>query len=400
MQHPSKITLKSISHRGSQQIALYFEYHTKLIQIAKQCGCRWSQSKKCWYVAHSTENYTQIKKAFKNVAIIEDCTLQKNGATRHSETEPRAPLKQRYQHLSDEYKEVIKQYTAFLQGRRYSKSTVSTYGTFVTEFLLFYYPKPINEIANEHIEQFNQAFILKNNYSISSQRQFISAIKLWATNQRTKIGIGELVRPKKDFKLPVVLSKSEIINLIRSTKNIKHRAALTMIYAAGLRISELLELKLLDIDIDRKQITIRNAKGRKDRYVVLSQSFIPLMANYLQTYKPRVYFIEGKEGSQYSAESIRAVLKRSCKAAGIKKHVTPHTLRHSFATHLLESGTDLRYIQELLGHAKPETTMIYTHVTKKDLLNIQSPLDHIVQELKDTDKSNQNMCISGNFDEI
>ncbi|MEZ4922798.1 MAG: tyrosine-type recombinase/integrase [Crocinitomicaceae bacterium] len=396
----SQITLKNFNHRGEQHIGLFFDYNNNLIQKAKKSGCRWSQTHKCWYLKNTPENYSKIIDEFKGTVLIKTPTFPENEHNGVYKTLPRIPIKKRYQSLSDDYKQLIKDYVAFLRGRRYSESTVSTYSTFITEFLLFYYPKPINEISNRHIEQFNQTFILKNNYSISSQRQFIGAMKLWATNQRSQIEIGQLVRPRKEFKLPVVLSKEEIIDLIRATKNIKHRAALTMIYAAGLRISELLALKLTDIDIDRKQITIRNAKGRKDRYVVLSQSFIPLMANYLQTYKPDTYFIEGQSGLPYSAESIRAVLKRSCKAAGIKKQVTPHTLRHSFATHLLENGTDLRYIQELLGHAKPETTMIYTHVTKKDLLNIQSPLDQIVQELKNPDKSNQNIRLSGNINEI
>lgn len=163
---------------------------------------------------------------------------------------------------------------------------------------------------------------------------------------------------------------------------------MALIYSAGLRISELINLELRQIDVDRRQIIIKNAKGRKDRNVILAKSFIPVLNNYLNTYRPKVYFTEGKIGGKYSPESIRAFLKRSCQAAKISKNVTPHTLRHSYATHLLENGIDLRYIQELLGHAKPETTMIYTHVAKKDLLQIESPLDIAFKTIVETKQFN------------
>ena len=192
------------------------------------------------------------------------------------------------------------------------------------------------------------------------------------------------------------MSKEEVIDLLRYTKNLKHRAVLAMIYSAGLRISELLNLKLFHIDIDRKQITVKNSKGRRDRTVILAQSFIPLMQNYLMNYNPKIYFVEGKPTQKYSSESVRSFLHRATKIANIKKRVTPHTLRHSYATHLLENGIDLRYIQELLGHAKPETTMIYTHVSKKDLLKIKSPLDLAIKSLTDAHKNNNNMRLSEN----
>ena len=368
-----------------------------MIDAAKKCGARWSATHQCWYVNDTSENHTRLYKIFEGTAILSNYTPENNKEPAKTSRNKRGSLKERYQSLSAEYKKVICDYTLFLKGRRYSASTVSTYGTLVTEFLLFCYPAKLTGLSNKDVERFNQKFILKSNYSISTQRQFIGAVKLLAHCLESNLDTGKLVRPKKEKKLPLVLSKEEIIDLIRATKNIKHRAALTMIYAAGLRIGELLSLQLADIDIDRRQITIRNGKGRKDRYVMLSNGYLPLLANYLSTYQPKLYFIEGQKGGKYSAESIRAVLKRSCKAANIRKHVTPHTLRHSYATHLLENGTDLRYIQELLGHSKPETTMIYTHVTKKDLLNVNSPLDTILEQLSDTDKSNPNILLSRNL---
>lgn len=215
--------------------------------------------------------------------------------------------------------------------------------------------------------------------TVSTQRQFIGAIKAFKQFMpHAAYQADLLVRPKKSKYLPTVLSYEEVILLIRKTKNLKHRAAIIMLYSCGMRISELLNLKLSDIDVFRKQVIIKQGKGRKDRIVVLSHTAIPIINNYLQTYEPEIYFLENPKGGKYSAESIRSIIKRNAKAAGIKKSVTPHTLRHSYATHLLEQGVDIRYIQELLGHVRTETTMIYTHVTRKDLQKIESPLDKIM----------------------
>lgn len=209
--------------------------------------------------------------------------------------------------------------------------------------------------------------------------------------------VEKLPRPSRSRYLPIVLSKEEVVDLLRATKNLKHRTIIAMLYSAGLRISEALNLELKDIDVDRRQLHIKNAKGRKDRFVVLAESFIPLYKNYYMTYSPRNYFIEGPDYKKYTAGSIRNFLKQSCKLANIGKRVTPHTLRHSYATHLIENGVGLRYVQDLLGHSKPETTMIYTHVAKKDLLQIQSPLDTAFITLSETDKKQQNQSFSDNI---
>jgi site-specific recombinase XerD len=300
--------------------------------------------------------------------------------------------------ISEENKQLIRLYVKYLKGKRYSDSTVKTYFTFIADFFDYLKDKPILSINNRDVEQFIEDVFVPRNYSISSQRQFISAVKLFsAFYPECKIEELKLQRPKKSKILPTVLSKEEVIDLLRCTRNLKHRAVLAMIYSAGLRISELLQLQLKNIDIDRRQIIVKNSKGRKDRNIILAESFIPLLLNYFNSYTPNTYFVEGKPGVPYSAESIRAFLKRSCLMANIHKTVTPHTLRHSYATHLLENGIDLRYIQELLGHAKPETTMIYTHVSKKDLLNIKSPLDMALKSLIGTDKNNEKLRLSGNY---
>ena len=233
------------------------------------------------------------------------------------------------------------------------------------------------------------------NYAISTHRQVISAIKQFKYfAPKCSIDNLTLDMPGKSRFLPTVLSKEEVINLLRCTRNLKHRAILAILYASGLRIGELINLRLRDLDVDRRQIAIKGGKGRKDRYVIMAESFIPLLNNYLNTYMPEKYFAEGLRGRKYTPGSVRNFLKRSCELAGIKKKVTPHTLRHSYATHLLEFGVDVRYIQELLGHSSTKTTMIYTHVTKKSLLQIESPLDKVIQGMTANDKKNEKLTLS------
>lgn len=276
-------------------------------------------------------------------------------------------------------KEIAFKYYHYLKGKRYSIQTIKVYGTMMVEFLLFYGENELIYIQHRTVEEFCEQVIIKRGLSISYQRQFIGAFKLFCKLYSLQaIDLDKLERPKKVRKLPVVLSAEEVLSLLSKTRNLKHRMALALIYSAGLRIGELIQLELKDIDLFRRQINIRQAKGKKDRYVVLPRSFQILYEQYLNAYSPKRYVIEGLYGSTYSSSSLRKVLKRSCRASGIQKQVTLHTLRHSYATHLLENGVDLRYIQELLGHSKPETTMIYTHVARKDLLQIKSPLDMII----------------------
>lgn len=268
----------------------------------------------------------------------------------------------------------------------------------MADFLEYKKDTPLNLLLTRDVERFAEDFLAPRHYSISTHRQFISALKLFIKlYPETKIDSLELERPKRSKILPTVLSPEEVIDLIRCTKNLKHRAVLGLIYSSGLRISELLNLELTHINIDRRQLLIKNSKGRKDRYVVLSEGFLPLLTNYLVSYAPERYFVEGQKGKTYSASSVRKFMQRACKSAKIHKRVTPHTLRHSYATHLLEQGVGLRHIQELLGHARPETTMIYTHVAKKDLLDIRSPLDTILLSLTKNQKQEQNILLSGNI---
>jgi site-specific recombinase XerD len=243
-------------------------------------------------------------------------------------------------------------------------------------FLEWLTPRPISDINSEMIRSYHEYLIQTKRISHSYQNQSINAIKFYLEkilNQPPER--YDLVRPRSQKKLPVILSKREVISLLDTIKNVKHKAMLTTIYASGLRVSELLNLRIEDIDSDNGRIWIRSGKGKKDRMTLLPDSLLQLLRCYYVQYRPYQWLFEGIGGGQYSASSLRRVFVRAKQRAGIRKKATVHTLRHSFATHLLENGTNLRFIQVLLGHSSSRTTEIYTHVAENDLANVVSPLE-------------------------
>ena len=385
LQHPI-IFLEEKIHRKNNQLLIKFDYDETLISLIRSIqGTSWSKSLKAWYILNTKDNLNIILKLFEKITTVD-----------FSKTGKSVPFKR---NLTEEQKQLLNQFYLFLKGKRYSQSTIQTYTFFIADFINFHTKTPLAELTNRAVELFIETVFMERNYSVSSQRQFISALKIFTVFcPQTKIHNLSLERPKKSRILPSVLSQEEVLRIIQLTKNLKHRAIIVLLYSSGLRIGEVTNLLLKNIDIIRRQIKVEKGKGRKDRFVVLATSYLPLLQNYLTTFKPALYFIEGPTGKKYSESSIRKFLFRSVQKAGISKKVTPHTLRHSYATHLLENGVGLRHIQELLGHAKPETTMIYTHVAKKDLLDIQSPLDTILLDLNKNDKREQKFLLSGNID--
>jgi integrase/recombinase XerD len=207
----------------------------------------------------------------------------------------------------------------------------------------------------------------------------INALKLfYAEIIKKDLSVDQVKRPRREHPLPNVLSREEVRAVLRVLRNIKHRAMLSTIYACGLRRGELLNLKPQDIDSKRGLLIIRKAKGRKDRVVPVSEKIIVLLREYYRQYRPKYWLFEGiKPGTQYDERSLQQVLKKAIFLANVKKQVTLHWLRHSYATHLHESGVDIRFIQELLGHKSSKTTEIYTHVSTKSLKNIRSPFDDL-----------------------
>ena len=244
---------------------------------------------------------------------------------------------------------------------------------------MYYADKPINEITNEDVTRYNNDYILKNKLSASYQNQVMSAIKLFFSRiQNTAMNVEIIYRPKRTHLLPNVLSKEEVKAILEAHSNIKHRTMLSLIYSCGLRRSELINLKPADIDSKRGLIIIRQAKGKKDRITPLSEKILVLLREYFKEYKPKTWLFEGaKPNEKYDERSLSNVLKQALEKAKITKPVSLHWLRHSYATHLLEAGTDLRYIQEILGHKSSKTTEIYTHVSTKSIQNIKSPFDDL-----------------------
>lgn len=339
---------KLIKYKGTARIAVAFEKNAELITRIKTVeGSRWSQSLKVWHIPDSEENRVRfkLKPLSHSIPSIEGIAQ-------------------------------IEKFKQFLRSKRYSESTIITYGEVLKSFLVFYREKPIAEISNEDVIVYNNEYILKNNLSASYQNQTINAIKLFfKIVHNSKMVLEELHRPKNAKKLPNVLSKEETLKLIDVTTNLKHKTLLALIYSSGLRISEAINMKITDIDSQRMLIHVKNAKGKKDRYTLLSTKVLGLLKEYYTIYRPVLFLFEGQFGGQYSSRSAQSVLHQSAKKAGITKQISLHTLRHSFATHLLESGTDLRYIQDLLGHSSPKTTMIYTHVSSTSLRKIINPFD-------------------------
>jgi len=285
------VTITRKLHRGQHQFVLNFTYDNALIAAIKSIdGMHWSKSLKGWYVLNSQPNLKAIFSVLKGKAFIDTSSIFKTtNSSQYKITSKQAskvlkktPKVSIAQQLSIKNKEVLTEFSKHLYGRRFSDSTVATYRNLVASFLIFLKEKPLNTIALTDVKKYIEEVFIVKNYAISTHRQLISAIKHF--NDIIPIGnidALEQMRPTKSKKLPMVLSKEEILDILRNTRNIKHRAILALIYSTGLRISELLNLRLSDIDIDRKQLIIHNAKGRKDRYIVLADSFLPLLHNYL-----------------------------------------------------------------------------------------------------------------------
>lgn len=260
----------------------------------------------------------------------------------------------------------------YLKRKNYSEKTIRSYSDAIIEVREssnkdIYHLTP--EDFNEHI---NDIIITS---SLSKVNQVISAGKLFLKHGLNKSDalINKLERPFSEKKIPTVLSISEVSSIIKNTGNLKHKAILATIYSHGLRRQELINLKVGDIDSKRGFLIVRQTKNRKDRPIPLNAECLQILRLYYKQFKPKEYLFEGQFEPYYSGTSICAILKNAVKKSGINKKVTPHTLRHSYATHLLEKGTDIRYIQELLGHSNIKTTEIYTHISSVHLLTISTP---------------------------
>jgi site-specific recombinase XerD len=261
--------------------------------------------------------------------------------------------------------------------RNYSHKTIKAYRSGIRTYARFIRPKHPREATDVDIRTFLLHLVEEEKYSAATINQVINALRyLYVELYKRPMVLGNIPRPMKEKKLPNVLSLDEVTRVFDAVENLKHKALLMVAYAGGLRVGEVVRLRIEDIDGDRNMTHVRGAKGRKDRYTLLGSTALAVLREYWKEHHPRNWLFEGDHPERYlSVRSAQEVFESAVARAGIHKHVTFHSLRHSFATHLLEAGVDLRYIQELLGHNSSKTTEIYTHVSQRKVAQIQSPLD-------------------------
>ena len=374
-----EITIAHALYTNKEKIFINFKYDSATIELVKKIAdAKWSQTNKCWYISYYAEALQLIKNTFEAKGITIKLLNKYEDVIKPNQVKIKKPS-DALPDLNKVQKEKINQFNYWLKSKRYSGSTIGTYMDSIQTFLRYYSTKNLSEITNEDLIIFNNEYILANHYSASYQNQIVNAVKLFFRNIENKQLQPELIhRPKTQKLLPNVLSKEEIKLILNAHSNIKHKAMLSLIYSCGLRCGEMLRLKPEHIDSKRNILIIKQSKGRKDRITPLSNKIILMLRDYYHLHKPKEWLFEGqKQGEPYDERSLQNVLKQAIGKSQIKKPVSLHWLRHSYATHLLENGTDLRYIQEILGHSSSKTTEIYTHVSTKNIQKIISPFDYL-----------------------
>ncbi|MES2513633.1 MAG: site-specific tyrosine recombinase/integron integrase [Bacteroidota bacterium] len=374
-----ELTIEHLVHREAPRVFLRFEKDTQASDLVKHVlNGKWSATQGAWHITYEDRVFEKICDLFYKYQVRVFC---KNDYTSY-QPEPRLPTGKTEMPaaaLSAAAADKLAEFERWMRSRRYSDNTVNTYTNAIRVFLSFYHLKAVSDISNEDLITFNNDYILARKFSASYQNQVINAIKLFFKIVELKTMRPELIhRPKSPKQLPNVLSKEEVKAILDAPTNIKHKAMLSLIYSCGLRCGELLRLTINQIDSKRGIITIKQSKGRKDRIAPLGNKIVDLLRSYYIAYKPSHYLFEGQvKGEPYDERSLQNVIKQSVNKARINKPVSLHWLRHSYATHLLENGTDLRYIQEILGHSSSRTTEIYTHVSTKSIQNVTSPFDQL-----------------------
>ncbi len=348
-------------------------------QLKSQAGARWSQSQKCWYIPEKEFHLHEFFEAFRQFGFIDYSGLKGKKPVERERGEKKGKLipgkpKTR---LSGDQAAKIGAFREWMKQKRYASNNINTYCHQLEVFFSFYPEKGAPDISKEDIIKFNHDFIVRQGLSFTFQNQTINAIKLFYIKMlNIKHDFEEIERPFRSKPLPKVIPKQDIRRMLEGIYNLKHKTALSLIYGLGLRRSEIINLKLTDLDSRDRVVTIRDSKGRKDRVLPVPDNLFDLIVQYYRAVKPEIWLIEGqKPGTKYSATSLQSIFKKYLAKVKKNHNFTLHSLRHSYATHLLESGTDLRYIQELLGHKSSKTTEIYTHVSMKNLKNIQNPID-------------------------
>ncbi len=405
------VILKPLQHRGQECIGIYFPIHLKIQGALQKTGIvKFSGTNKCWFAALSKENYNKIFAALKGLAVIEQSELHQYLTDKKKAKENTFSLvaaKPAYTNKTIKSTEagnrpivppikkkevarkpvLIHQVNAHillamqqeLTLKSYSPSTIKTYLNEMGIFLRTIQQHSADNFNTQRIKDYLQYCADKLGLTENTLHSRMNGLKFYYEQvlKREKL-FWDIPRPKKALQLPKVLSKEEMIRLLKAIENIKHKTMIMLGYACGLRVSEITGLEKKNLDEDRRLLLIRRAKGKKDRIVSLSPVMLVMLREYLLKYKPEKYLFEGQlKGTNYSSRSLQIIIETAKGKAGISKTGSMHMLRHSFATHLLEKGTDVVFIQKILGHNDLKTTLRYLHVTNKDLMNILSPLEDI-----------------------
>lgn len=369
------ISLKHLFINNEKQIGLKF-YPDKTINVFMKTlpNIKWSKKFGVAYIKNNKQNLATIFKTFKGVAWV-NCQHFFPKAKSKSNNTPVTVNDFRKRQPIEGYINCPEAFLQKLELKHYAINTAKTYIQLFEKFINHYKAKDFNTIDENDIRTYMQTLIQAGK-SGSYINQMINSIKFYyEIVLEMPNRFYSIERPRKVESLPKVISLEEVQSIIEHTNNIKHKCIVSLLYSAGLRRSELLNLKLEDIDSKRMVITVKHGKGNKDRITILSQSVLEDLRIYYKAFKPKVYLFEGIKGKQYSHTSVLKIIKNASKKANIKKNITPHMLRHSFATHLLENGTDLRYIQVLLGHSSSRTTEVYTQVAINNIKTIKSPIE-------------------------
>ncbi len=363
---------------GSLVIRLPVPYQSEWVDELKSYrGTRYDKRRKEWLIPWSKLTCDSLADFFSEAGVIVDI---KKDIVDESVREERKRLgaQIREQPLSSKALDGLDSMAMYIDENRYSPRTRETYLSMLEFFFRYFSGRDPVEISNEEISRFIFEIIIKNGYSSAYQNQMISAIRTYYISMgRENPDINLPGRPRRARALPKTFSREEVVRILNSSGNIKHKLLLWIIYSCGLRRSEVTNIRLSDLDRDRSLIHIREGKGMVDRIVPVSDKVWHKIDEYLAGYNPQEYLFEGQTKGRYSSESVYRVFKSALKKAGIRKEVGVHSLRHSYATHLHESGLDIRYIQELLGHKNTRTTEIYTHVSRRNLVSIRSPIEDL-----------------------
>ena len=349
------------------KVRIPYEQHDKRLAFKKLNTSFWHPEQKLWSVINTENNFKLIKQILGKECVIEEMP---------------SPTKMKINELNNQGEMALNELMKTLTIKRYGKSTIGTYMSMFKVYLSYFKERDIKQISKEEIEGFIYSMIRNHRIGESVQNQLINAIKAYYEHVlKMPREYYEIERPKRSVNLPGVLSQEEILRILNAPTNLKHRSILWTIYSAGLRKSELLNLRVKDIHSDDGYIFIKDSKGKKDRKSVLSNHLLSLLREYYKKYRPSYWLFEGQSGEKYSATSVNNIFRKAVEDTKSNPWATVHTLRHSFATHLVQQGLNLRKIQIMMGHESPKTTEIYTKTIEINNKNIESPLDYLMKNI-------------------